>query len=153
MKERARRLNAERAVDAVFAAKARKAIPFEFVLEALDPVSPWTRPMFGCVAVYVGEKIVLILRNKESHPEDNGVWLATTREQHAGLRPEFPHMRSIALLGEDVTSWQVLPVTAPDFEESVMRACEMILARDPRIGKIPNSKKKAGRKAQVVRKR
>ena len=46
-------------------------------------------------------------------------------------------MRSIGLFGTPVTSWQVLPVDAPDFEESALRACELIAARDPRIGKIP----------------
>ncbi len=134
--------------------KARKTIPFDFVLAALDPVQPWTRPMFGCVAVYVGEKIVLFLRNKQNHPDDNGVWLATTRDHHPSLREEFPHMRSIALLGEEVSSWQVLPANAPDFEESIMRACEMIIARDPRIGKIPSSRtrKAAQKKRAALRK-
>src|SRR5690242_11883842 len=98
--------------------------------------------MFGCLAVYVGPKIVLALREKAgASSPDNGVWLATTREHHESLRREFPHMRSIGVLGEDVTSWQVLPADAPDFEESAMRACELIAARDPRIGKIPARKK------------
>ncbi len=45
-------------------------------------------------------------------------------------------MRSIQLLGKPVTGWQVLPVDAPDFEPSALRACELVLAGDPRIGKI-----------------
>lgn len=122
--------------------KPRKAVPHEFVLEALFAMAPKTRPMFGCVAVYVNEKIVLCLREKPASPEDNGVWLATTREHHAGLRREFPNMRSIAVLGKDVTGWQVLPSDSPDFETAALRACELIVARDPRIGKIPASKKR-----------
>lgn len=123
----------------------RKAPPFEFVLEAIAAVSPRTRPMFGCVAVYVKEKIVLFLRDKSSSSADNGVWLATTVEHHASLRSEFPHMRSIELLGKEVTGWQVLPADAPDFEESALRACELILARDPRIGKVPERKRRSVR--------
>ncbi|HTS76666.1 MAG TPA: hypothetical protein VMG40_10705 [Bryobacteraceae bacterium] len=119
----------------------RKAPPFEFVLEAIAAVSPRTRPMFGCVAVYVKEKIVLFLRDKSSSPADNGVWLATTVEHHASLLREFPHMRSIELFGTEVTGWQVLPADASDFEESALRACELILARDPRIGKVPERKR------------
>lgn len=37
------------------------------------------------------------------------------------LRREFPRMRSIHLFGKKVTGWQVLPVDAPDFEESAVR--------------------------------
>src|SRR5215472_16997425 len=53
---------------AALAARRCKPIPHEFVLDALAPISPWTRPMFGCLAVYVDEKIVLILRDKQRAP-------------------------------------------------------------------------------------
>ena len=121
--------------------KRRKPVPFEFVLDALSPLDPVTRPMFGCLAIYVGPKIVLILRDKGDDGPDNGVWLATTIEHHESLRQEFPHMRSIGVLGKDVTGWQILPATSPDFEESALRASELVMARDPRIGKVPKSKK------------
>ena len=135
-----------------FSMKPRKAIPHEFVLDALAPVSPWTRPMFGCTAVYVGEKIVLILRQKPTYERDNGVWLATAQDHHGSLRQDFPNMRSIELLGEKVSQWQILPVDAPDFEESAMRACELVIAGDPRIGKVPNAKKpKQGKSAEKRR--
>lgn len=103
--------------------------------------------MFGCTAIYVAEKIVLILRQKPSYERDNGVWLATTHEHHESLRDDFPNMRSIELLGEPVSNWQVLPIDAPDFEESAMRACELVMAGDPRIGRVPKSRKpKQGKK-------
>ena len=124
-----------------YAVKRRKPIPFEFVLDALSPLEPRTNPMFGCLAIYVGPKIVLILRDKgDAHP-DNGVWLATTLEHHESLRIEFPYMRSISVLGKAITGWQVLPSGAPDFEEAALRAVELLMARDPRIGKVPKSKK------------
>jgi len=126
------------------AVKRRKPAPHEFVLEALDALRPRTNPMFGCLAVYVKEKIVLILRDTPRAPRDNGVWLATTEEHHASLREEFPNMRSIGVFGKEVTGWQVLPLDAPDFEESALRAVELIAARDPRIGKIPKPKRKRG---------
>lgn len=129
--------------------RQRKTTPHEFVLEAIAALEPRTRSMFGCVAVYVKEKIVLFLRDKASSPADNGVWLATTVEHHASLRREFPAMRSIQLLGKDVTGWQVLPAEAPDFEKSALRACELILARDPRIGKVPN--RQTGKRAKARR--
>ena len=122
-------------------AKPRKPVPHEFVLDALAELSPRTNPMFGCLAVYVEDKIVLILRDKREPSTDNGVWLATTIEHHESLRREFPNMRSIAVFGKEVTGWQVLPADAPDFEEAALHACELVLARDPRIGKVPKSRR------------
>lgn len=130
--------------------KPRKSLPHEFVLEALAPLSPRTNPMFGCLAVYVGEKIVFALRDKPTAPADNGVWLATTIDHHASLRQEFPTMRSIGVFGTEVTGWQVLPADAADFEESALRACELILGRDPRIGKVPKRKKSARKKTAPI---
>jgi len=125
---------------ASFLPKQRKPIPHAFVLDAISTLSPYTRPMFGCLAIYVKDKIVLILRDKPKNTADNGVWIATTEEHHQSLRREFPNMRSIQVLGKRVTGWQVLPVDAPDFESSALRACELVLAGDPRIGKVPGAR-------------
>jgi hypothetical protein len=124
-----------------FPLKHRKAAPYAFVLDALSQLPIETRSMFGCLAVYVGDKIVLMLREKQKQVEDNGVWLATTRDHHQSLIREFPHMRSIQLLGKEVTGWQILPADAPDFESTALRACELILARDTRIGKVPKGRR------------
>jgi hypothetical protein len=145
-------------LDVLFAGKPRKPIPHEFVLDALAPLSPTTRPMFGCLAIYVKDKIVLILRNKDKRDQtaDNGVWLATTEEHHQSLRQDFPNMRSIKVLGKKVTGWQVLPTDAEDFEEAAQRACELVLAGDPRIGKVPGARRPSrsgAKKAAKGRKR
>jgi hypothetical protein len=83
--------------------KAKKPIPFEFVLEALARAKPYTKPMFGCTSVYVGEKIMLILRDRPEPAPDRGVWVATTTEHHAGLRRDLPSLRSIELFGPGPT--------------------------------------------------
>jgi len=129
--------------DPLFTPKRRKAPPYEFVLDAIAELSPRTNPMFGCLAVYVEDQIVLVLRDKAEASPDNGVWLATTQEHHESLRHEFPNMRSIAVFGKDVTGWQVLPADAADFEEAALHACELVIARDPRIGKVPKSRRPA----------
>jgi hypothetical protein len=138
--------------DSRFALKQRKSVPHEFVLDAIATLSPTTRPMFGCLAVYVQDKIVLILRDKRDQTADNGVWLATTEEHHKGLRREFPNMRSIQVLGKKVTGWQVLPADAQDFEEAALRACELVLAGDPRIGKVPGARRASGSGAKKTAK-
>ena len=126
--------------DPLFPSKKR-AVPHVFVLEALASVSPRTRLMFGCLAVYVDGKIMLALREKPSQPADNGVWLATTQEHHESLRRDFPSMRAIRAFGKPITGWQVLPTDASDFEEAALHACELILRRDPRIGKVPKPRR------------
>lgn len=123
--------------------KKPASIPFPFVLDELDSLSPRTNPMFGCYGVYVGEKIVLALRSRDSHTADNGVWIATKPEHHAALKKILPSMRSIYVLGGGSnTNWQIIPEQADDFEESVMKICALIIKSDPRIGNIPKSKKK-----------
>jgi hypothetical protein len=124
----------------IFPVKKRKAVPYEFVLDAIAEIPVETRSMFGCLAIYLADKIVLILRDRENGTADNGVWLATTEEHHESLCREFPNMRSIQLFGKEKTGWQILPVDAPDFEQAALRACELVIARDPRIGKVPKSK-------------
>jgi hypothetical protein len=127
--------------DELASLKEKKKIPFAFVLDELAELVPWTRPMFGCTAVYVREKIVFALRHKAKKNDNyDGIWVATTREHHASLRRELPSLRSIAVLGVGDTNWQMLPLNAPDFEQSALAACALIRAGDPRIGKIPKRK-------------
>jgi hypothetical protein len=140
-----RRSNKSLALDGKLFAVKRKPVPHEFVLDALASLSAETRPMFGCLAVYVGDKIVCVLRDKrDATADDDGMWLATTVEHHPSLRQDFPNLRSIRVLGKKVTGWQVLPAAAPDFEEAALRACEFIVAGDPRIGKVPASRRASG---------
>jgi hypothetical protein len=112
------------------------------VLAELDELGPVTRPMFGCHAVYIDDKIVFILRDKGDPRDDDGVWVATTREHHVALRRDLPSLRSITVLaGGGVTGWQILPAEADDFEESVLHACELVKRRDVRIGKVPGGRR------------
>lgn len=120
--------------------KAKKSMPFEFVMEELHRLAPYSKPMFGAFGIYVNDKIVFILRDRPESPRDNGIWLATTFEHHASLKKDFPKMRSIEVFGGGETGWQVLPVESEDFEESVFKACRFVLKKDPRIGKVPKSK-------------
>jgi hypothetical protein len=120
--------------------KKPKAVAFDFVLEELHTLHPVVKPMFGCHAVYVGEKIVLILRKKTANDPDNGVWVATTKENHQSLKVLFPNMRSIKVFGGGETGWQLLPENAVDFEESVGEVCKLIMRHDKRVGKIPKKK-------------
>ncbi len=124
------------------AKNSKKKIPYEFVLAHLSSLNIRTKPMFGALAIYQGEKILFILREKESNLEDNGVWVATIHEHHTSLRSAFPNLRSIRIFGQKESSWQNLPAESADFEEAVARLCELALLGDLRIGKVPDAKKK-----------
>jgi hypothetical protein len=119
--------------------KKKTSVPFEFVLEQLYSVDVDIRPMFGCFALYVNNKIVLILRKKMNFITDNGVWLATNKEHHSSLKQLFPSMRPITVFGKE-SNWQNLPDDANDFEEMVLRACELIRRGDNRIGRETKAK-------------
>jgi hypothetical protein len=129
-----------RGSDALFASKApSRKVPFEFVLDAVAGAGAYTKFFFGCTAIYL-DKIVFVLRDKAAAVVDNGVWIATTREHHASLKRELPSMRSITVFGDGETGWQLLPAEDDGFEEQAMRACELVVAGDPRIGKVPTKK-------------
>ena len=117
----------------------KTSIPFDFVIEQLYSVNVDIKPMFGCFGLYVRNKIVLILRKRKTSTRDNGVWLATSKEHYASLKRVFPSMRSTKVFGGKETNWQNLPADANDFEEAVIRACEMIVHGDERIGRETKS--------------
>ncbi len=116
----------------------RKRVPYEFVLDAIAEARPTTRAMFGALAVYVGEKIVFLLRDRLDDPQANGVWVAIPTEFQESLYAEFPNARAVRIMGKDISGWRLLAVDADDFETSALYACELIVRNDPRIGKVPN---------------
>jgi len=131
---------------------SKKTIPFDFVLEQLSTIDVVTRPMFGCYAIYAGNKIVLLLRQRKDFAKDNGVWLATSLEHHESLKSDFPSMRSISLFGDTPSGWQNLPAEADNFEELAIKACQLIIKGDSRIGKIPKARSSAIRKKLKTKK-
>lgn len=116
-----------------------KKPPFEFVLDYLQPKEIRIKPMFGLWAIYVGEKIVLMLRNRKVNPEINGVWVATTHVHHQSLKKALPLLRSISTYSDDwkESEWQLIPLDSTEFEETVRQVCDWIKRGDPRIGRIP----------------
>ena len=121
----------------------RKSPPYPFVLEALAALHPEVRPMFSGFAVYVADKIVAMLRDSVKAPEDNGLWLVLSEGTDPGdptLRRELPSLRTIGILGGKIGHWLLVPADGSDFEAESFSVCELILARDPRIGRIPKSR-------------
>jgi len=122
----------------------RKSAPYPFILEALTPLEPEVRPMFSGFAVYLADKIVLMLRDSLKQPEDNGVWLVFSEVANlteAGIRRDFPSLRLIGLLGDKIAHWRLIPADSPTFESEALHACELLLKHDVRFGRIPQSRR------------
>jgi len=125
-------------------AAAKKRPPYAFVLEALAPLNPEVRRMFSGFAVYIGDRIVAMLRESEKSSQDNGVWLVLsegTNPADAKLRHEFPSLRKIDLLNGKISHWLLLPSDSPAFEAEALHACELLLSHDRRFGRIPASRR------------
>jgi hypothetical protein len=121
--------------------RPKKRIPFSFVIEELDSLDPIVKPMFGCFSVYLGDRIVLFLCELEKPPYRKGVWVATTPECYKSLAQEFSSTRSVENPKIGRSPWLLLPAGAEDFEEQALRACELILSGDPRVGRAPKQKR------------
>ena len=100
--------------------------------------------MFGCHAIYIGEKIFFIVRDKPEHEDCNGIWIATSYEHHPSLKKEFPALGTVSVLTKPgrETEWQILQKDEDDFETNVLKICAYIIKKDERIGKIPKRKSK-----------
>jgi hypothetical protein len=99
--------------------------------------------MFSGFAVYVGDKIVLILRDSEKYREDNGVWLVfseTANPADPGIRRDFPSLRLIGLLGGKIAHWRLIPADSSTFESEALHACDLLLKHDVRFGRVPQSR-------------
>jgi hypothetical protein len=126
-------------------AKVKRKPPHSFVLEALDALNPEVRRMFSGFAVYVGDRLVLMLRDHAKSVRDNGVWLVLSDgadPADPALRREFPSLRRIALLGNKIGHWLVIPSDSPNFEMESLHACDLLLRRDARLGRIPESRRR-----------
>jgi hypothetical protein len=126
-------------------AKAKGKPPHSFVLEALVALNPEVRRMFSGFAVYVGDRLVFMLRDHAKSARDNGVWLVLsegTDSADPGLRREFPSLRRIELLGNKIGHWLVIPSDSPDFEMESLHACDLLLRHDARLGRIPQSRRR-----------
>jgi hypothetical protein len=123
-----------RSVDALAVSHKKKKLPFPFVLEELTAVGAISRPMFGFIYLYLQGKLVLCLRERENQPESNGLWLPTNRSMLIGLSQEFPLLPKASILRTSKLGWVFLPAHLEIFEEYAVKACEMIICGDNRIG-------------------
>lgn len=126
--------------------KIKKSPPYDFILEALGPAVTAIKPMFGAYGIYRNEKILMILRKKEKFDNDTGMWLALPDDFVVEVKNEIPELRDLEMFGTGPTAWQVLGEDLENFEEVALHICDLILAKDKRIGRTPKNKLKTKKK-------
>jgi hypothetical protein len=64
------------------------------------------------------------------------MWLYTTTEHADSLAQEFPDLPRRQIWRSGKKAWVILASRLGDFEENALRACELILSGDRRIGRV-----------------
>ena len=113
-----------------------KPIPFPFIIDELSSLRPTLSKVFGFTHVYLEDKLLFSLRDSATQRGTNGMWLYTTSEFGNSLMAEFPDLPRRQLWRSGKNAWVVLASRLGDFEQHALRACELILAGDRRIGRV-----------------
>ena len=124
--------------------KYRLQVPYAFVLEALAPLHIEVQRMFSGFAIYSGDRLLMMIRNHLTSPQDNGIWLVLSEgadPADASLRQDFPSIRRIELLRSKIDHWLLVPSDDAAFEPLALHAWDFLLRRDPRLGRVPNSRR------------
>ena len=57
------------------------------------------------------------------------------------LREDLPSLRAIEGMAGKIGHWLLLPADGAEFEKEALRACDLILSHDLRLGRIPKSRR------------
>ena len=121
----------------------RSKLKNHFVLDELAPLRPTIKHAFGFTYVYLGERLLCGLRESEKQRGSNGLWLFTTSEFVDSLGSEFEELSRRYLWRNGKNAWVILASRLPGYEEYCLKACELILNNDRRIGRLARGKQKA----------
>jgi hypothetical protein len=112
--------------------------PFPFILDELTPLRLTVKHMFGFVSLYLDDTLLCSLRDAVKQPNSNGMWLYTTIEDVDSLAKEFQDLpkRQVWRSRSGNKAWLILASRLENFEEHALKACELILNNDRRIGRI-----------------
>ena len=94
------------------------------------------RAMFGAKTVYLDGKLMCAFMAKEE--PWRGLLVCTERAHHAALMADFPKLVPHSVLPK----WLYLPESADSFERTAAKLVELARRRDPRIGVMPQPKKR-----------
>ncbi len=102
------------------------------------------KKMFGVDAYYYEASLLFALREKETYPKDNVIWIATKKQHHQKLKHQFKSIKPIESVG--IKSWLMLASDHDYFETDAHHLAQLILNRSALIGTTPGSKKRKPRR-------
>jgi len=117
--------------------------PFPFILGELESLRPIIKKVFGFTHVYLEDKLLFSLRDATAQRGSNGMWLYTTTEHADSLAAEFPELPRRQIWRSGKKAWIILASRMGDFEENALKACELILRGDQRIGRLSRKLRKS----------
>jgi hypothetical protein len=97
----------------------------------------------GQMTRFTGQLRLCMLLHTEMHPKDNGVWLVFSESANPDdpkTLQDFPLLRLIDLLGGKISHWRLIPADSSTFESEALHACDLLLTRDARFGRVPQSR-------------
>jgi hypothetical protein len=134
--------------------------PFSFLLEHLLPVNPKVKSVYGSEMICEGDKMIFFLVKKEKKSETSGVGIVTRNEHHSSLVRQFPSAETFPeeSTSTEINEWLFIPADAPDFQTSLITACELVVEGDSRLGRFPEnhvrtSAEAASRKTRAKKRR
>ncbi|PWT94687.1 MAG: hypothetical protein C5B55_02320 [Blastocatellia bacterium] len=133
--------NWKRAIEPEECLKKKNLTPFPFILDELSPLRPTIKRAFGLTYVYLGERLLCGLRDSAKQRGSNGLWLFTTSEFVDSLGSEFDGLPKHYLWRNGNKAWVILASRLSNFEEYALRACELMLSNDRRIGRVAPGRK------------
>lgn len=122
--------------------RARLVHRYAWLWEPLEMDATFVlRSMFGAKAAYLDGRLMLCFTAGEE--PWRGVLVCTDRVHHAALQAEFAELAPHPILPK----WLYLPETADTFERTAARLVGLARRRDPRLGVVPQPKKRRRAKA------
>jgi hypothetical protein len=86
------------------------------------------RRLFYLDAAYLDGRLFLAV--KDGKEPSNGLMVCTSRDRHAALTVQYPHLASHKRLGK----WLYISQTHPEFERVAQEIVLLAKRRDPRLG-------------------
>lgn len=123
------------------AIRKRTTFEHEWIFEAfVEQPSFFTRRMFGGLAAYLFERLMLLLvePTKSGRWTWHGVLICTDYASHASIQAEFPALEPHAVLRK----WLFIDSTHEDFESTMSAVAKCMARDDPRFGVLPKIPKR-----------
>jgi hypothetical protein len=115
--------------------RIKKQHPILWIVESLmEEPSYLEKPMFGCLAIYLHGRLMLVLASGEE--PWNGLLIPTEHQFHNSIKKDFNEVVQHSVLKK----WLYLPEATEDFETVVSDIVDAVRMYDQRFGVEPQER-------------